>query len=72
MQDSLDDNIDRLTSMISKLTAQDDNPNKHLKSKIYKANGEDKQEISRIKIIMVREITKIDIDQIVEIEGHNI
>ena len=34
MQDSLDDKIDRLTSMMSKLRAQDDNPNKHFKPKI--------------------------------------
>ena len=34
MQDSLDNKIDRLTSMMSKLTAQDDNPNKQFKPKI--------------------------------------
>ena len=35
MQDSLDDKIDKLMSMISKLTAQDDNPSKQFKLKIY-------------------------------------
>ena len=35
MHDSLDDKIDRLTSMMSTLTAQDDNLNKHFKPKIY-------------------------------------
>ena len=35
MQGSLDDKIERLTSMMSKLTAQDDNQNKQFKSKIY-------------------------------------
>ena len=34
-QDSLEEKIDRLTSMISKLTAQDDNQNKQFKSMIY-------------------------------------
>ena len=36
MQNSLDDKIDKLTSMVSKLTTQDNNQNKHFKSKIYK------------------------------------
>ena len=35
MQDSLDDKTDRLQSMMSKLTAQYDSPNKQLKPKIY-------------------------------------
>ena len=35
MQDSLDDKIDELTSMMSKLTAQDNNQNKQFKPKIY-------------------------------------
>ena len=35
MQDSLDNKIGGLTSMMSKLTAQDDNQNKQFKSKIY-------------------------------------
>ena len=35
MQDSLDDKIDRLTSMLRKLTAQDDDQNKQFKPKIY-------------------------------------
>ena len=34
-QDGLEEKIDRLTSMISKLTAQDDNQTKTFKSKIY-------------------------------------
>ena len=37
-----------------------------------KTNREAKQEISMIEIIMIREITKIDIDQIVEIGEHHI
>ena len=36
-QDSLDEKIDRLTSMMSKLTAQDDNQNKQFKCKIYQS-----------------------------------
>ena len=35
MQDSLGDTIDKLTSMMSKLTAQDDNQNKQFKLNIY-------------------------------------
>ena len=35
MQHSLDDKIDKLISMMSKLAAQDDNSNKQLKPKIY-------------------------------------
>ena len=34
-QDSLDDKIDKLTLMMSKLTAQGDNMNKQFKPKIY-------------------------------------
>ena len=33
-RESLDEKIDRLTSMMSKLIAQDDNKNKHFTSKI--------------------------------------
>ena len=35
MQDSLDDRIDKLTSMMSKLTAQDNSQNEQFKPKIY-------------------------------------
>ena len=35
MQDRLDDKIDKLTSMMSKLTAQSSNQNKPFKLKIY-------------------------------------
>ena len=41
-----------------------------LNLRYIKANGEDNQEISTIEIILIREITKIDIGQIVEIEEH--
>ena len=33
----LDDKMDRLVSMMSKLTAQDDNQNKQFKPKIYQS-----------------------------------
>ena len=36
-QDSLDEKIDRLTSMMSILTAQGDNQNKQFKPKIYQS-----------------------------------
>ena len=51
MQDSLDDKIDRLMSMVSKLTAQDDNQNKPFKPNNIKANREYNQEICMITII---------------------
>ena len=71
MQDSLDDKIDKLTSMVSKLTAQDGNQNKQFKSKYTKVNREDNQEFFLIEIVMIRELINIDIDQIVEIEGYH-
>ena len=61
-QDRLDNKIDKLTSMMSKLTAQGSNKINHLNPKFIKAKGEDKEEIIKIKAII-----KIDIDQIVEI-----
>ena len=41
-----------------------------LNLRYIKANREDNKEISTIEISMIREITKIDIGQIVEIEEH--
>ena len=41
-----------------------------LNLKYIKINGDDNQEIFMIKIIMIREIIKIDIGQIAEIEEH--
>ena len=59
-------------SVMSKLTAQDDDQIKHLKPKYIKAKGEDRQIISMIAT-MVREIIKIDIGQIVEMgECHSV
>ena len=37
IQDSLDEKIDRLTSMMSKLTAQDNDQGKQFKPKIYQS-----------------------------------
>ena len=42
-----------------------------LNLRYIKANGEDNQEIFMIKIIMIREVIKIDIRQIAEIEEHH-
>ena len=36
-QDSLDDKIDKLTSMMSKLAAQDNNKNKQFQPKMYQS-----------------------------------
>ena len=41
-----------------------------LNLRYIKANGEDNQETSTIEIIVIREIIKIDIGQIVEIQEH--
>ena len=64
MQDRLDGKIDKLTSMMGKLTAQGSNQNKPFKPKIYQCKGEDKQ-----GIIIIRITIRIDTDQIVEIEA---
>ena len=37
-QDGLEENIDRLMSMMSKLTTEDDNPVKQFKPKIHESN----------------------------------
>ena len=60
--DRLDDKIDTLTSMMSKLTSQGTIRINSLNPRYIKAKGEDKQEI-----IIFRVIIRIDIDQIVEI-----
>ena len=65
MQDRLDDKIDKLTFMMSKLTSQDNNQNKQLKAKIYQGKGEDKQ-----KNNMIRVIIRINTDPIMEREQH--
>ena len=49
-QDRLDDMLDKITSMMSKFTAQDSNQNRPFKPKIYQEKGEDKLEIIIIKI----------------------
>ena len=64
-QDGLEENIDRITTMISKLTAQDGG--QKCKPKIFKVEEEDGKEISIRDVFMIREIIKIDIDQRVEI-----
>ena len=56
--------IDRLTSMMSKLTNQENSQNKQFKFKIYQ--GQDRQETFTIEIAMIKEIIKIGIDQTVE------
>ena len=67
-QDGLEEKIDRLMSMMNKLTAQDDDPVKQFKPKIYQSKREDRQETFMIGAIMVKEVIKIHIEQIVEIE----
>ena len=60
-QDGLEEKIDRLTSMMRKLTAQYYDSIKQFKPKIYKGKR-------RGQTIMVKEVIKIDIEQIVEIK----
>ena len=59
--DKLDDKIDKLISMMSKLTAQGNSQNRPFKPKIYKGKGEDK-----LGIIIIKIDTKVDVDQTVE------
>ena len=68
LQDSLDDKIDRHTSMMSKLTAQDNNQNKLFKPKIYQSKWRGQSRNFYDQIIIIREIIKIDIGHIAEIE----
>ena len=66
-QDGLEEKIDRLTSMMSKLTIQDNSQNKQFKPKIYQGKRRGQTETFMIDITIMREIIKIGIDQIVEI-----
>ena len=52
MQDRLDDKVDKLTSMISKLTAKGNIRINSLNPRYIKAKGEDKQEIIMIRVII--------------------
>ena len=72
MQNSLDDKVDRLTLMMSKLTTWDDNQNKQLKPKIYKSKQRGQTRNFYDKNNYYPEITKIDICQIVGIGEHHI
>ena len=68
-QDSLDEKIDRLSSMVSKLTAQDDDQIKQFKPKIYQS----KRKGQTRNFYMVRKVIKVNIGQIVEIgEYHSV
>ena len=72
-QDGLKEKIDRLMSMMCKLTAQDHDSVKQFKPKIYQSKrrqerDNQRQETFMIDAIMVKEIIKTDIDQIVETE----
>ena len=81
-QDRLDDKIDKLMSMISKLIAHSNNQNKHFKYKFFKVKGEEKQGITKMKAIIGIDINQIvligecplgvelGMDRIIE-EGHN-
>ena len=67
-KDSLEEKIDRLMIMISKLTAQHDEHNKQFKPKTYEGKRRGQMRHFMINVVMVREIIRIDIDQTVGIE----
>ena len=62
MKDRLDDKVDNLPPMMSKLTAQDSNNIKPFKPKTYQGKRRGKT-----RIIMIRVIIRIETDHIVEI-----
>ena len=68
-QDSSDEKIYRLTSMISKLTAEDDDQTKQFKQKIYQSKRRGQRRNFCVEN-MVRGIIKIDISQIVGTEEY--
>ena len=70
--DNLHDKIDRLTSMISKLTAQDDNQNKQFKPKIYQCKQRGQTRNFYDQNNYNPKITRIDMGLIVEIGEHHI
>ena len=57
-QNGIEEKIDKLISMMNKLTAQDDDPVKPFKPKIYQSKRRG-QKIFMIDAIMVKEIIKI-------------
>ena len=67
-QDGLEDKIDRLTVIMSQLTTKDEGLNRQFNLRYTKVEAEANQEIFIIDAIMISEVIKIDIDQIVEIE----
>ena len=66
MQDGLEDRIDRLTVMMSELTTKDKGLNKQFKPKIYQGRGRGQSRIFKMGAIIISEVVKIGIDQIVE------
>ena len=69
-QDGLEEKLDRLTSMMNKLTTQDDSQNKQFKPKIYqgKRRGQTRNFYDRLP--MIKAMIKIAIDQTMEIEEY--
>ena len=58
---------------MSKLTTQDESQMSSLSLRYFRVRGEDRQENFMVNIIMIKEIVKVDIDQIVEIgEYHSV
>ena len=67
-KDGLEEKIDRLMTMMSILTGQDDGQNNSLNLRYFKVREEDRQGISMANVIMARETIREDLDQIAETE----
>ena len=77
MQDGLEEKIDRLTAVMSKLTANDGRTDKQFNPRYFTAKEEDRQEIFMTNIITIREIIKefhlvveSSMDKITEVNQH--
>ena len=68
-QNGLEEKIDRLMTLMSKLTMQDDGQDRtnSLNLRYIKVREEDRQGISMTNIVMTRETIRIGLDQITQI-----
>ena len=71
-QDGLEDKIDRLTVMMSKLAAKDNGTNKQFKSQIYQSKRRGQTKYFYNKCKYDKETIRIGIDQIGEVEESNL
>ena len=66
--DELGDKIDKLIVMIGKLAARDSRSDRQFQLQIYQGKKVDKRGVTMIDAVMISEVIKIDIGQIVETE----